>query len=181
MRVLQQFGVTIAGIVSGVLVVAGIEWISHVIYPLPQWSTGIGGCLLFGLIGLLLAAPNSYTVSTSRTIVSPFENVVGTWATVEEFATAIPNITKVELLSDKKQGQGTRFRETRLMNGKEANNALEITEFVENRLVRSVSEAGGTIWDTIFQVEKSENQTEMSKSMDASPKPFFANFSSNYC
>ena len=61
---------------------------------------------------------------------------------------------------------------------------LEITEFAENRLVRYLSEAGGTIWDTIFQVEEaeveeaeveeSENQTEMSMRMEAIPKSLFA-------
>ena len=163
-------------------------------HPLWLWFAGIGGCLAFGVIGLLLAAPRSYTVRASRTIGSPIKNVFGTLATVENFATAVPHITKVEFLSEKKQGQGTRFCETRMMNGKESMTELEITEFAENRLVRYLSEAGGTIWDTIFQVEEaeveeaeveeaeveeaeveeSENQTEMSMRMEAIPKSLFA-------
>jgi len=148
-------------------------------HPLWLWFAGIGGCLVFGVIGLILAAPRSHTVRASRTIVSPIENVFGTLANVEEFATAVPHIIKVDFLSDKKQGLGTRFCETRIMNGKEAMTALEITEFAENRLVRYLSDAGGTIWDTIFQVEEveveeSENQTEMSMRMEAIPKSLFA-------
>ena len=171
-------------IASGLLTVATILKLMMSPHPLWLWFAGIGGCLAFGVIGLLLAAPRSYTVRASRTIGSPIKNVFGTLATVENFATAVPHITKVEFLSEKKQGQGTRFCETRMMNGKESMTELEITEFAENRLVRYLSEAGGTIWDTIFQVEEaeveeaeveeSENQTEMSMRMEAIPKSLFA-------
>lgn len=163
---------------SGLLTVATILKLMMFPHPLWLWLAGIGGCLVFGVMGLILAAPSSYTIRASRTIFSPIENVFGTLATVEEFATAVPHIIKVEFLSDKKQGLGTRFRETRMMNGKEAMTELEITEFAENRLVRYLSEAGGTIWDTIFEVEEveveeSEKQTEMSMRMKAIPKSLF--------
>jgi carbon monoxide dehydrogenase subunit G len=86
----------------------------------------------------------------SRTIAAPLEKVFDTVAHIENFSKVVPNIIKVEFLSDRHSGVGTRFRETRRMGKREASTELEVTEFVQNDHVRFVSNAGGIIWDTVF-------------------------------
>ncbi|MHC4668834.1 MAG: SRPBCC family protein [Planctomycetota bacterium] len=90
--------------------------------------------------------------TVSRTIHAPIETVFATVAHIENFSKAVPHIVKVEFLSDVRAGVGTRFRETRLMGGKEASTELEVTEYVENDRVRLVADTHGTVWDTVFTV-----------------------------
>ena len=78
-------------------------------------------------------------ITVTRTIDAPIDLVFQTVADERRLSQALPHIVKVEFLSDVKAGVGTRFRETRLMNGKEATTELEVTEFVENERVRLVS------------------------------------------
>lgn len=88
------------------------------------------------------------------------------------FSKAIPDIINVEFLSDVKSGIGTRFRETRLMNGKEAMTELEVTEFVENDHVRMVTDSHGAVWDSVFTVKRVDGHTELTLVMDARPHKF---------
>jgi carbon monoxide dehydrogenase subunit G len=145
--------------------------------PHPTWVSvaGVLVCLVFGLLGLVAAAPKSYAVCCSRTIKAPIETVFKTLATIDEFKKAVPHITEVEFLTDSHYGVGTRFRETRVLNGKHAATELEVTELVENQHVRMVSDAGGTIWDTVFRVKQSEtnaDEVQMDMQMDAIPHKF---------
>lgn len=161
-------------IVWGFLFLAAI--VNLFTIPHPPWfaPASIISCLVFGLSGLVLAAPASYSVTCTRTINAPIEKVFKTLATIEEFSKAVPGIEKVEFLTDSHYGVGTRFRETRIMNGKEAATELEVTELVENRHFRLVSDAGGTIWDTVFRVQEKGKSVEMNMQMDARPHRVFA-------
>ena len=91
-------------------------------------------------------------------------------ADVEQFSQAVPGILRVEFLSEVKSGVGARFRETRMMMGREASTELEVTEYVENERVRIVSEAGGALWDTVFTVAPDGKRTELKMVMDARPQ-----------
>jgi len=64
----------------------------------------------------------------------PRQGRYGGMAHIDNFRKAVPGITSVEFLSETRSGVGTRFRETRVMNGREATVELEVTEFVENDL-----------------------------------------------
>lgn len=107
-----------------------------------------------------------------RTIDAPADFVFRTVAEIENFSKAIPHIVDVEFLSDIRSGVGSRFRETRLMMGREASTVLEVTEFVENERVRLVSDEGGTIWDSVFTVSPVGGRTELTLVMDAAPYTF---------
>ncbi|MCE2540939.1 MAG: SRPBCC family protein [Acidobacteria bacterium] len=87
-------------------------------------------------------------VTVTRRIDAPADVVFRVVAHVEQFSQAVPGILRVEFLSEVKSGVGARFRETRMMMGREASTELEVTEYVENERVRIVSEAGGALWDT---------------------------------
>jgi carbon monoxide dehydrogenase subunit G len=98
---------------------------------------------------------------------APRDKVFRTVSDISQFSQAIPHIVKIEYLSEKKTGLGTRFRETRLMRGKEANTELEVTEYIESDRIRLVADSHGTVWDTVFTVRGENRATELTMVMDA--------------
>ncbi|MEL7029658.1 MAG: SRPBCC family protein [Pseudomonadota bacterium] len=111
---------------------------------------------------------------TERLINASVGTVFRTIADIETYRQAIPGIVDVEFLSDVRVGVGARFRETREMKGRRAKVVLEITEYVENERVRFVSDAGGTVWDSIFTTEPAGAATHLAMHMDARPHQFLA-------
>jgi carbon monoxide dehydrogenase subunit G len=152
-----------ATIVCLLLTLATISNLMMLPHPWWLWPAGIAACLIFGLAGIVMAAPSEYLVSATRVIHAPMENVFQTLARAENYSKAVPGITNIEFLTDKHYGVGTRFRETRLMHGKEAATELEVTELDENRRIRMIAEAGGTIWDTVFSLNPHENKGDDSQ------------------
>jgi hypothetical protein len=61
------------------------------------------------------------------------DKVFTTISDASQFCEAVPHIVNVEMMSDQKTGLGTRFRETRIMNGREEATELEVTGFEEVR------------------------------------------------
>lgn len=106
-------------------------------------------------------------ITVTRTINAPIDVVFRTVADIREFSKALPHVVKWEFLSDVQSGVGTRFRETRLMKGKEATTELEVTEHVENDRVRMVADTHGTVWDTVFSVTSGDGNTTLAMTMDA--------------
>jgi carbon monoxide dehydrogenase subunit G len=105
--------------------------------------------------------------TVKRIIKAPLGTVFHAVADIEHFTKAVPHIVRVEMLSDVTSGIGTRFRETRVMKGKEASTELEITEYVEDERVRLVADEHGTVWDTVFTVTPVGEGTELTMVMDA--------------
>ncbi len=108
-----------------------------------------------------------------RTIAAPPDVVFAAVADVEHFARAVDDIVRVEFVSEIRAGLGTRFRETRVMRGREATVELEITEFAPPERVRFLSEAGGVRWDSVFEVEAAgEGRSRLALVMEATPLTF---------
>ncbi len=107
------------------------------------------------------------SISVTRMTDSSVEKVFRTVAEIGEFSQAVPHITKVEFLTDQHAGMGTRFRETRVMNGREHATELEVTEYVLNERIRMVADAGGTVWDTLFTVQAVNGHVELVMTMEA--------------
>jgi len=103
----------------------------------------------------------------TRAIAAPIDRVFDTVADITQFSRAIPHITKVEFLSEQHSGVGTKFRETRLIKGKETTTELEVTELVNNDRVRLIADSHGTVWDSIFQVGRAGNGTALTLTMEA--------------
>jgi uncharacterized membrane protein len=112
--------------------------------------------------------------SVTKTIEAPKDLVFATVSDIQNFSKAVPHILEVEFLTEQKTGLGARFRETRDMNGRKESTELEVTEFVENERIRMVSDAGGTIWDTLFSVSGDGDTTRLDVEMDARPHKFLA-------
>jgi hypothetical protein len=113
-------------------------------------------------------------ICVSRTIKAPLDVVFRTVSDIRNFRKALPHITNVEFLSDQQFGTGTRFRETRLMNGREQKFELEVVDYRENDGVRIRSDAGGTIWDSEFTVSQVRDNVELKMRMDAKAYTLFA-------
>ena len=107
----------------------------------------------------------------SRTIRAPTTAVFDTVADATNYTKAVSDIVKVEFLSDQRSGVGSRFRETRVMGRRVATTELEVTEYVANDRIRMVSDAGGTVWDTLFTVMPVEDgdATRLDLVMEARP------------
>ncbi|MCA9127118.1 MAG: SRPBCC family protein [Planctomycetales bacterium] len=163
-------------IVWALMAAATIITLVSLPHPLWFWFAGILVCLVFGLFGLLVAAPKQYVVRASRQIIAPVGRVFRTLSQVDEFSRAVPDIVRVEFLTDQHFGVGTRFRETRVMRGREATTELHVAELEDNRMVRMVSEMGGTIWDTTFTVDSAADGTQMTMHMDCRPCSLMSRF-----
>jgi carbon monoxide dehydrogenase subunit G len=143
--------------------------------PVWMWLAGIAAFPVFGIIGMSLVPGCDQNVSTVRMIQAPLSVVFDVISRPDGFKAAVPGIQHIEFLSASHSGVGTRFVETRQMNGREAKAELEVTELNDNERVRIVSDMGGTVWDTLFCVRVVDEQVELTMSMDARPHNFLAN------
>lgn len=115
-----------------------------------------------------------HRISVTKQIDAPTERVFETISDIRNFSKAIADIINVEFLTEQKYGAGTKFKETRNMNGRETSTVLEVTELEENNFIRLVSDAGGTVWDSVFRVKEKEGGTELILEMEARPYKFLA-------
>ena len=106
-------------------------------------------------------------IIVSREISAPKALVFQTVANIREFAKACPKIVKYEFLTEIESGVGTKFRETRMMGGKEAVTDLEVTEYEENDHIRLVADSHGAVWDSVFRVRETEGITTLTLTMEA--------------
>jgi uncharacterized protein YndB with AHSA1/START domain len=138
----------------------------------PLFIVSNAGRILAGGIGGWLAARGRQgrRLVLVRTIDAPIDVVFRTVADITQFSRALPHIVKVEFLSDARLGVGTRFRETRLMKGKENVTELEVTEYVENDHVRLIADNHGVVWDSLFAVDDEGGRTLLTMTMDARTK-----------
>ena len=126
------------------------------------------------MIGMLLAAPSTYRVKSTERIQADHNFVFQTISEIENYSQAVPAIQNIEFLSEQRVGQGTKFRETRAMNGREAEATLEVTEYSPPDSIRIISHEGGTTWDTLFEVIGDSQSCSLTLCMDATPHHFFA-------
>jgi len=114
--------------------------------------------------------------TVTRQIGAPRDRVFEVVADVRRFSQALPHVVRYEFLSELQSGVGTRFRETRLMNGREATTELEVTEHVQNDRIRLLADDHhGTVWDTLFTVvDADDGSTILTMTMDARSKTWIA-------
>lgn len=108
------------------------------------------------------------TITVSRNINAPLDRIFNAISEIRNLPETNPEILKIEFITDLQSGVGTRFIETRLMNGKESKTELEITEYKENDSIRMVADSRGTVWDSIFELEQLDNHVRLTLKMDAS-------------
>jgi len=106
-------------------------------------------------------------VNVTRMIDAAPAAVFAALSDVEGLPTVFPVVVRVEFLSDTRSGVGTRFREVRLMKGKESETELEVTEYDSPSHVRMVADSHGTVWDSIFTVRAAGRRTQVVINMEA--------------
>ena len=107
------------------------------------------------------------TITVRRSIAAPATRVFEVASDIERFPEANPDVLGVEFVTERREGVGTRFRETRRQGSKEMVTELEVTEFdPAARRIRMVTDMGGTIWDTVFEVRESGSGAEVVATMD---------------
>jgi carbon monoxide dehydrogenase subunit G len=114
------------------------------------------------------------TLKIVRNIHAPAAVVFDTVADPAHFSEAISGVTKLEFLSSTKSGAGTRFRQSRVMNGKEMTLDFDVTESVPNQRVRIVNEVHGTRWDSLITLTPSNALTTLTMRMDTETRPLVA-------
>ncbi len=107
------------------------------------------------------------TTTVTRTIRAPAELVFDAVSSIDTFSTIVPEIVRVEHLSETHVGVGARFRETRDMNGRRATSELEVTEYERPNRVRLISDQNGAIWDSLFTVEDRGGHSVLTFVMEA--------------
>lgn len=108
-------------------------------------------------------------VETERSIAAPPDHVFSVVAHIEKFQNINPSISNIEFLSESRSGVGTRFTETRIMNGRETTSTMEVTEYEPPSTVRMVCDDDGMILDTIFTVTPQGDGSLLKLNMEARP------------
>jgi hypothetical protein len=81
---------------------------------------------------------------------------------LNNLADKVTAITKIELLAPGEIGVGTKFKETRVMFGKESSEVMEITLFEPNSHIREEAFAGGVHYISDWKFTESNEITTVS-------------------
>jgi uncharacterized protein YndB with AHSA1/START domain len=107
------------------------------------------------------------TVRLIRQIAASPDRVFEAASDIRRFPEMNPDVVAVEFLTEQHSGVGTRFRETRRMKNREMVTELEVTEYdPARRRIRMVTDMGGTVWDTVFEVGSASGGAEIRVQMD---------------
>jgi hypothetical protein len=166
-----------SGIVVAFFLLATLANLFAVPHPVWMWIAGSTIVPVAGALGICLVPSRPYESKFEVLVNAERPRVFETLADVEKFAKAVPGIRSVEMLSGIHRGTGTRFKETREMNGKAVSAELEVTEHVEGEKTRLVTEAAGTLWDTLFVAsDVASRQTKLETKMLATPRSMLSRF-----
>ncbi len=99
------------------------------------------------------------TYTTSIRVSAPQELVFDALADLDRAPERISGIRRVERLTDGPVGKGTRWRETRIMFGKEATEELEMTSFDPPRGYTVDCESCGCVYSSTFRVRPEGRET----------------------
>ncbi|MDZ4753384.1 MAG: SRPBCC family protein [Phycisphaerae bacterium] len=87
----------------------------------------------------------------------------------------ISAIKRIEMLTSGPAGVGTRFKETRVMFGREASEVMEISQFDPQHGYELSFTSGGCTYRSQFQITPiAGNASDVTMSFDAQPQTFFA-------
>ena len=111
-----------------------------------------------------------YGFRVDTQIAAPVDRVFAAATDFSRASETIQGIKKVELLTDGPVGHGTRFRETRIMFGREATEVMEVTGFEPPHRYTLGAESHGCRYHTEWIFSKAgENATRVEMVFDAVP------------
>ena len=113
-------------------------------------------------------------LTIDRTIAAPPEAVFEHATNVEQWPEIVPAIVKTELLTPGPVQVGTRFRETRVMFGKEASEEMEFLVLDPPKRYLLGAESHGSRYRTEFTLEPVDGGTKLTMTFRGEPLTFFA-------
>jgi len=90
------------------------------------------------------------TLSVSTNVSAPIDKVFAVYTDLEKLVERIPDITALEILSDGSFGEGTRWRETRVMFKKEQTEEMSVSGFDPPKSYSVEAESHGMRYSTQF-------------------------------
>lgn len=109
------------------------------------------------------------TLIVSEQINAPIETVFARCSDVTRWADTVSGIKQVELLTEGPVGDGTRFRETRVMFGKEATEEMTFSEFDPPNGYVLLAESCGSKYRTTHRFEPADGGTRITMEFHATP------------
>ncbi len=110
-------------------------------------------------------------LSVQVEIDAPKEKVWRLISNIENAGDVIDGISKVEVLEKPTDGLvGLKWRETRVMFGKEATEVMWITGVVENESYETRAESHGAVYETKTEVKEDGNGSVLSMSFRGTPQ-----------
>ena len=114
------------------------------------------------------------SITVTKEINAPIAHVFSVLSNIPEAEKTISGITKIEMLTDGPVGVGTRWKETRVMFGKEAAEEMEITEFNPNRNYVVEAESCGAHFRTDLRFHDKGSGTLVEMEISTQPVTFMA-------
>jgi carbon monoxide dehydrogenase subunit G len=114
------------------------------------------------------------TLQVSTQVSAPIEDVFKVFTSIDKAAERIPGIQSVEMLTEGPFGEGTRWRETRLMFKKEATEEMWVTGFDAPNSYTVEAESHGTKYSTLFSFTPESSGTKVTWSFTGTPLTFGA-------
>ena len=114
------------------------------------------------------------TITASVSIGAPPEAVWDRITDIERAAEPIPAIRRIEILSTQRRGLGTRWRETRIMFGREATEVMEITEWRPPREYVTCARSHGCDYRSTLRVTPSGDGCILEFEFGATPLTLMA-------
>ncbi|NQY99895.1 MAG: SRPBCC family protein [Bdellovibrionales bacterium] len=96
------------------------------------------------------------------------------FADLESLAAKVDAIQKIELLTTGEIGVGSKFKETRVMFGKESSEIMEITLFEPHTHIREEAHSGGSHYTSDWRFTESDGQTSVTITFNIQPETLVA-------
>ncbi len=109
-----------------------------------------------------------------ETIQAPIEKVFARATDFANAAQVIQGIDKIEILSDGPVGPGTRFKETRILFGREATEEMTIGRWAPPHSYTLDAASHGCRYESHYQFKKADSATEVTMTFTATPLTTFA-------
>jgi len=114
----------------------------------------------------------TFTVSTN--VSKPIDEVFTAYTQLEKLAERVPDIKSVEMLSDGPFGEGTRWRETRVMFKKEATEEMWVTGFQPPNRYTVEAASHGMRYATLFSFTPEGDGTKVTWAFSGTAETFGA-------
>lgn len=113
-------------------------------------------------------------ISASCRIKAPRTRVFQAFADLESLPQHVRAITGIEMLTPGEVGVGTRFRETRVMFGKEASEIMEVTDFSPPSRLVEEARSSGMHYTSVWSFTEEEGVTTVTIGFTGKAETFMA-------